>query len=807
MAIIDRTTVYHTLFSFIHSRTVKVSGEGVVELDNSALLYPYYKYAAFNTSNKLLLPIVDMYNPYACFVFRFSGLADCDAMNSLNMAPGAAKLAKSQLVAVGGFYIDENVSGFSFTHMWREKDTGFMLQLRENVTSVIKDFITGEGDPMGDTTINLISKVLGLVDGGDGALSNFVKGFVSLRQILVNSKIIFPEKELKIYDGFKFNSQNFTVEKLYITKTSSENIYQQLLSDISTLDLWPKLFFVGPSGSTAGQLPPILQVKKALQENPNDETLKKIYEELVRVYAEGFVLFALLFYDHFENPDNRIKSDYNQSKFFELIQSLFPVSSEEQEKEGFLSDLKSKLIRFTCYNALKIETYTRPRPICAYGSIGVLSLYQFFSTLFYSGDPKNINFTAVYNNNELANFGLKEVEGLTWHNVGRFISGVVEFFQGDNKTPAANVVLSAPVAAGAHVADKALEELGVPQGPEVIIKNKIFTFAYSSDDPFATTDFSKLPSNNNTTIILNKAASYVFFPASIRNSETEPLIAAVMKDIVAFVNDKYKQYVPSTIPAKKEDYINNMRRFFESSANPVIRGLTTAKIEDYNDVISLLAPALVSVVKGLGGYNAGSGCHEIGEVPTEVLAFLRALLVQPPSSYNYVPYYREYVKALYEGYPEITINGIRFSIGYYGIVLLNIRRITLGEIARNGAADRTIYYLLPEDVEVTTSNTYVYSFNDTSTPFSLNFPTGNPLWIKLKITLKPINDYIHIFGNFLGLRNLLLLLGDQTFDAQGGSSGGSGSSTVSNTGGQSSPSAQATSTPSVPYNCTNCPAQ
>jgi hypothetical protein len=173
-----------------------------------------------------------------------------------------------------------------------------------------------------------------------------------------------------------------------------------------------------------------------------------------------------------------------------------------------------------------------------------------------------------------------------------------------------------------------------------------------------------------------------------------------------------------------------------------------------------------------------------GELLHKVLAALNFVQLFPPGGYNFIPNFSALVAALYNNKPcvqlssgsdEETGEGITYYVGHYGIVFRNIDRMRIFPV--NDASRNGIFYLLPTKINLRSSKHFTYSSNPERYG-EFSYPT----WLDMEIEFVPINTWIFLYGNFLGLENLVKLLNISNVGTTGESSG----SIVSGGGGSGS---------------------
>jgi hypothetical protein len=93
-----------------------------------------------------------------------------------------------------------------------------------------------------------------------------------------------------------------------------------------------------------------------------------------------------------------------------------------------------------------------------------------------------------------------------------------------------------------------------------------------------------------------------------------------------------------------------------------------------------------------------------------------------------------------------------------------MRIFPVNDASRNG-----IFYLLPTKINLRSSKHFTYSSNPERYG-EFSYPT----WLDMEIEFVPINTWIFLYGNFLGLENLVKLLNISNAGTTGGSSDTSG---------------------------------
>jgi hypothetical protein len=152
--------------------------------------------------------------------------------------------------------------------------------------------------------------------------------------------------------------------------------------------------------------------------------------------------------------------------------------------------------------------------------------------------------------------------------------------------------------------------------------------------------------------------------------------------------------------------------------------------------------------------------EQAGETLHKVLAALNFVQLFPPGGYNFIPNFPALVSALYNNKPciqlssssdEETGEGITYYVGHYGILFRNIDRMRTYPV--NDASRNGIFYMVPTRINLTSSSHFTYSSNPERYG-EFSYPT----WLEMKIEFAPINTWIFLYGNFLGLENLIKLL-------------------------------------------------
>jgi hypothetical protein len=128
------------------------------------------------------------------------------------------------------------------------------------------------------------------------------------------------------------------------------------------------------------------------------------------------------------------------------------------------------------------------------------------------------------------------------------------------------------------------------------------------------------------------------------------------------------------------------------------------------------------------------------------------LLALPPGGYHFVHNYKAVIVALLRGKPCLKLSSPSdeleekvYKINYYGFSFRNILRNAFTDVN----VVPTIQYMIPINIQVENSDTYVYSSNP-----ERYGDFGVPLWTRLTVTMGPFNDWIFFFGNFVGLDKL-----------------------------------------------------
>jgi len=149
------------------------------------------------------------------------------------------------------------------------------------------------------------------------------------------------------------------------------------------------------------------------------------------------------------------------------------------------------------------------------------------------------------------------------------------------------------------------------------------------------------------------------------------------------------------------------------------------------------------------------GHSALSKSDVNFINFLRKfgiLLALPPGGYHFVHNYKAVIVALLRGKPCLKLSSPSdeleekvYKINYYGFSFRNILRNAFADVN----VVPTIQYMIPINIQVENSDTYVYSSNP-----ERYGDFGVPLWTRLTITMGPFNDWIFFFGNFVGLDKL-----------------------------------------------------
>jgi hypothetical protein len=166
------------------------------------------------------------------------------------------------------------------------------------------------------------------------------------------------------------------------------------------------------------------------------------------------------------------------------------------------------------------------------------------------------------------------------------------------------------------------------------------------------------------------------------------------------------------------------------------------------------------------------------------------LLALPPGGYHFIHNYKAVIVALLRGKPCLKLSSPSdeleekiYKISYYGFSFRNILRNAFTDVN----LVPTLQYMIPTNIQVENSDTYVYSSNP-----ERYGDFGVPLWTRLTITMAPFNDWIFFFGNFVGLDKLAKALRidpDVPTTGTAAEQPGSGNNTITSPQGVSTPPA------------------
>jgi hypothetical protein len=849
MALINRRNTYHTIFSFLHMPDFTFSG---VEAVNGLRINPAINYRGYKHATEVTLwPVIHRSVDTYCYVYRYNGKI--------------FELDNVGLFIVGGFFMEKHNLNYSISHLWENKDAGFFTKFREGVVGSFVNAV--RDDPaMNAATMSLLSSVLKLTFGENntGFVNNMVNALSSIQQMLINGKVIYPEKEIAIYNGVKFKQDTYKVEKIYVTTNTGDDPYSRLEQDLRVLDLYPSFYY--PSRLS-----------------------KEILDKCKNYATYGECLCAMK-----SNGDLAVQEQYQRmildvtKGIFNYLMCLCGTLYESYGSRTNFSTLSEKIYKND--NTTKVEMKTKD-----------------FDLYFEGGDPNLarrkglIVFSLDYIENPT--YGLK-LEVNVFEQKGR---------ESSKRETTKEEFIPIPEI---QIADSIIKELGasvVEDGekfivtiPSITIQNKVLAEIFPRHALDLKYDFIDYTKDMATRLgreakeVIGEVAKDIsegdFLEAFGKSagylaSKVSPLpddrlfndFVSMGKKLInlfkiqldyhrTFYKDVLKelqlmlQYVSVDIKSGSEQngstvktfvftlpeyfMLNNLNKKINvppTFYKPDIHVLKMVGVETGNEVFSDTITNKEKVISvqeearklfdkyvltSRGGFmkfsiirnTAHNSCKDFitskiskytlrtdgqeggaeGALGT-ALAFLRLLLVMPPNDYHFIPYFKEYAIALYNNSPSVTINDVKYYISYYGIVFLNLNRASINWLKDPDKAGlvQSINYLIPHDIDVQVSDAHVYPRESNSVYRIYNDSSmkGIPLYIKLSIVFKPFNEYIHLFGNFIGFDKLLEYLGETPDKKNTESASSTTASDTSNTTASLNNNDNIQATPPPNYSC------
>jgi hypothetical protein len=277
-------------------------------------------------------------------------------------------------------------------------------------------------------------------------------------------------------------------------------------------------------------------------------------------------------------------------------------------------------------------------------------------------------------------------------------------------------------------------------------------------------DFTADNSGHYDAILYNRICNNIIRPDNIISLDDDYL----MGNLIKLISDAYAKIYeifstslngkyPFSIIQEKEQTIagdleNEKYHFF----NRVVIDYNLLNENELDDKVRQHL-AIIRASPSLGEFIGAKALEHsvLSKSDVNFINFLRkfgVLLALPPGGYHFIHNYKAVIVALLRGKPCLKLSSPSdeleekiYKISYYGFSFRNILRNAFADIN----LVPTIQYMIPINIYIENSDTYVYSSNP-----ERYGDFGVPLWTRLSITMSPFNDWIFFFGNFVGLDKL-----------------------------------------------------
>ncbi len=772
MPLIDRNRHRHILYSYLSNSNNPL-------VDTSSLRYKYS--STVDGGRVQMLSVTDRMSPFACSVLVIGPKKVIDPLNGLSVDCSEGFVAN----VVHGFQADRNILNFTIDYKWNKQSTsGVFGNIKDMIASVLDEIARADVNitmAMGDFVESITNFLLPILGVGTQNFQNAIKGILHL---ITQGKVVLPEKEFAIFDGFDIKTQDLEVKKIYITLTDDPNLssINMAINEMVALDLLPK-FLVG----------------KYKQDKDS-----KVYKRLNVESGGGQILNT-----HTDRPNLSlplVTTDYKNAVLSPQAESRIELTNtiEATLYEAYTFTVGIHLANFT----------PKSTDTDSYANRYIFSTDDTLSTSFGDYDyEKALNDLLKLNGMFSENWIKSQVEN------------IIGVFSDDRRNMARNAVIGNlnEEAIGLYFLLFLLDNFKIPKDSgDLSIRSIVEQIGSFELNRFGISDKRKnkvkediakaierlsvqtplsgikrdtLPDfDQNNSEKFKKFMYDVFIQAVFTVSvKVMPDPMALIKSVdminnINLVHKKLDELVNIYLPRGYDGVPNFYRTWYEiwiaqasftdnSPEKARIKAEAIAYISNYVRQIS--NSKFASYEKLLDISRPVNFMEQAGETLHKVLAALNFVQLFPPGGYNFIPNFPALVSALYNNKPciqlssssnEETGESVTYYVGHYGILFRNIDRMRTYPV--NDASRNGIFYMVPTKINLTSSSHFTYSSNPERYG-EFSYPT----WLEMKIDFSPINTWIFLYGNFLGLENLIKLLNI----AEGRTiSGGSSDSIVSN---------------------------
>jgi hypothetical protein len=753
MPIIDRNRHRHIVYSYLSNSNNPL-------IDTFSLRYRHSR--TVDGGRVYALSVADRMSSFACSVLVIGPKKVIDPINGLSVDCSEGFVAN----IVHGFQADKDVLNFTIDYKWNKQSTsGVFGNIKDMIASVLDEIARADINvtmAIGDFVESITKFLLPILDVRPENFQNTIKGILHL---ITQGKIVLPEKEFAIFDGFEIKTQDLEVKKTYITLTDDPKFssINMAINEMIVLDLLPK-FLVGKYTkednnkvyrrlrveSGGGQIlntntrPPDLSLPlistdyrnavlstqaESLIELPNtiEATLYQAYTFTIGIHLANFAS-KNTDADEYANRyiflgEDTLSTSFGDYDYEKALNDLLKLNGEFSA-DWIKSQVKS-IIGVSLDNRISIAQKLIADSLNeeAIGLYFLLFLLDNFKIPKDGGDLSIKSIVERVGQFELRRFGISEERK---NKVRADMEKAIEHLA--METP-----LSRIKRASLPDFDKNNSEKFKDFMHDVFVQAVFTTSIKVMPDPM---EYLKtVDALNNIERLHNELDTLVsiYLPSSYKNV---PNFYRSWYDIwISQTPFKTNNYEKAVIKAEALDYISKYVRHISNSA---FAGYE--KLQDISRPVNFIEQA--------------------GEALHKVLAALNFVQLFPPGGYNFIPNFPALVSALYNNKPciqlsassdEETGEGVTYYVGHYGILFRNIDRMRTYPV--NDASRNGIFYMVPTKIHLTSSSHFTYS----SSPERYG-EFSYPTWLEMKIEFSPINTWIFLYGNFLGLENLIKLL-------------------------------------------------
>jgi hypothetical protein len=752
MPLIDRNRHRHILYSYL-------SNSNNTLVPSSSLRYRHS--VTLDGGYVPMLSVIDRMSPFGCSVMVIGPKKYLDPQEGVKVDCSAGFVAN----VVHGFQANKDILDFTLDYKWNKQNpSGVLGNVKEMIASTLDNIARADINitmAMGDFIGSISKFLLPILGFSSSEQKQFEKAVIGILHLVTQGKVVMPEKEFAIFDGFDIKVPDLSVRKTYITLTDDPSLSSigMAISELEVLDLLPK-FLVGRQqeensdkvyrsyavhgGGAIGLgtkninpdiLLPIISTdynsavlsEKSKSEIDLPNTIKtSLYEAYVFTLGIHLALFA----------DDSKGVDKIASRYIYLQEDLLRESGGDYNYEKALNKVLS------IGDAFSKEGINR-------------KIESVFTQRYVRGRVKEyINEEAVglyfllflINNFKLP----KEGDGVTIESI---INAVNEIVGNDKQVQEAAKIaiekLSKVTSIGGYSRDSLPD---FDKDKFVQFMHDVLTYAILTIGLLVMPDPKWLIGTN---LSIDRKNAFL-------NRDLDGYLPVNAQSLRNFYRELYEELVSSTPFANAHD--NSPEKLYVkiealSYVKNYVTNVATKSFGNYDALLEISTPT--------------NFMDRAGELLHKILAALNFVQLFPPGGYNFIPNFPALVAALYNNKPcvqlssssdEETGEGITYYVGHYGIVFRNIDRMRIFPV--NDASRNGIFYLLPTKINLRSSKHFTYSSNPERYG-EFSYPT----WLETEIEFTPINTWIFLYGNFLGLENLVKLLNISNVDITGENSG------------------------------------